>query len=57
MAEVKDQDGDPVPPCAPQLCQSMQPRINKLCHANGWPPDHPIIIMQPDGKVCLCFCL
>jgi len=47
---------DDVPDCSTEQCLKVQEQINRLCHQNGWPPDQPVYIYQPDGQVCKCYC-
>ncbi|MGY4308128.1 hypothetical protein ACVIJ6_005371 [Bradyrhizobium sp. USDA 4369] len=55
MTTIKDEQGDPVPPCAPEVCKKLEPKIAHLCSQNQWPPDYQIMIMW-DDKLCFCLC-
>jgi hypothetical protein len=47
---------DDVPDCSQELCQKLRAQIDRLCHQRGWPPDQPVLIYQPDGQLCKCYC-
>jgi hypothetical protein len=47
-----------IPPCPPEVCADpqVQAYIAELCKQPGWPPGKPVLVMQPDGKLCACYC-
>ncbi len=45
-----------VPPCSSDVCAQYRDQIAALCKANDWPPDQPVLIVQPDGNACTCTC-
>ena len=49
-------EGMPIPNCPVDLCRSIQPQIDRMCQTKGWPPDQPVLVMQPDGSICYCYC-
>jgi hypothetical protein len=47
---------DEIPNCSEELCKELQDAIGRICCQKQWPPGQPVIIYQPDGKLCKCFC-
>ena len=43
-------------PCSAELCRELRPYIERVCHDQGWPPDHPVLVANPDGGYCYCTC-
>jgi hypothetical protein len=55
MDEIKDENAEPVPPCAPDVCAKVRSRIDRICKANNWPPGYKVLLFV-DEKVCFCEC-
>ncbi len=46
-----------VPRCDESLCSELSKQISETCKALGWPPDHPVLVLDPGTReVCLCTC-
>jgi hypothetical protein len=56
MAEVSGTDLRVLEPCRPEVCEKVRVQIARMCLDKGWPPGTPVLIYEPDGKVCTCTC-
>lgn len=47
---------DDVPDCPQEVCQKVRAQIDRFCHDKSWPVGTPVLIYQPDGQICKCYC-
>jgi len=57
MDKEKLGDISQYPNCPSELCAKVRLQIQEYCKQLGWPPDTPVLVLNPDtGEICLCYC-
>jgi hypothetical protein len=44
-----------LPFCSSDVCAQYHDLIEEVCHHNGWPPGHQVIV-RTDNQFCICTC-
>lgn len=44
------------PFCEEIFCASISAEMDDFCKENAWPVNHPLVMLDPQGRPCLCLC-
>ena len=56
-ADKKKLNQGQVPDCPTALCAEYREQIHRACINNNWPPNQPILVVDPvTGQACNCYC-